>query len=412
VRTERAADVVRRIAAGSRMLATPSCATPETLLRAVGEAAGEIPGWSLRSGLLLGDQPYLPAVDRGELRFATWHVVAGQRAALAAGRMDYVPMRAGDIPGLLPGTFDVLLLRIPPPAKDGTANLGPSTSWTQQALAHATTVIAEIDPGLPTTVGDTVIPSGRIDAFVDAETPTCRYESAATTPVSDRIARNVLELLPRAVTLQVGIGAVPETLVRYVVEADLGDVSLVGMGCDAMVPLLDSSRNGPVLRSLELMGTEVLMSAADSNPAIEMIPSTQCHDPRWLATLDRFVSVNSAVEIDLGGQVASETVGGQVIAGVGGSFDFFQGAAWSPGGMRVVALQSTTPNGKISKIVPRLAEGTPVTIPRHTVDVVVTEYGVARLAGRSMAERAEALIAIAHPAFRDELADAVSDRRP
>jgi acetyl-CoA hydrolase len=160
----------------------------------------------------------------------------------------------------------------------------------------------------------------------------------------------------------------------------------------------------PAINAVELFGTRELLDFAHENPAVAVIPSTTCHNPRWLATIPRFVSINSAVEIDLTGQVGSEVIGGRVISGIGGSVDFFQGATWADGGVRVIAMQSTTPDGSISKIVPCLDAGTPVTVPRHAVDYVVTEHGVARLAGRSLRERAEALVAIADPRYRDELA--------
>jgi 4-hydroxybutyrate CoA-transferase len=394
---------------GSRVLATPSCATPTTLLSALGVASAAIPKLSLMGGLMLGEQSFLDSVEAGTLAYRTWHVAPEQRKLVRRGLVDYIPMRAIDIPMWLPGCFEVLLVRVSPPDERGWCSLGPSASWTRVALDAATMVIAEVDPDFPVTFGDTGVHVDEIDHLVDSATATPQYRSAATTQISDAIARHVLGLLPIDPCVQLGIGAVPETVAASLGEADLGQIRIVGMGCDAMVDLIDRSPTGrrPVLQSVELMGTEVLMSAAHRNPRIEMIPSTQCHDPRWLASLDRLVSVNSAVEIDLGGQVASETIGGNVIAGIGGSFDFFEGAHLAAGGRRVVALQSTTPDGSISKIVPSLATGTPVTLPRHTVDFVVTEHGIARLAGRSLRERAEALIQVAAPAFRDELAESL-----
>jgi acyl-CoA hydrolase len=214
--------------------------------------------------------------------------------------------------------------------------------------------------------------------------------------------------------VQLGIGSIPEAVAAGLGEAGLGDLRMVGMACDRFVNLFDTGAldptrvvPDPAVNSVELMGTRLLLDFADRNPAVAVIPSTRCHDPRWLGTLPRFVSINSAVEIDLSGQVGSEMIGGRVVSTIGGSFDFFEGAHYSDGGLRILAMQSTTPDGRITKIVPQLAAGTAVTVPRHTVDYVVTEHGAARLAGKSLRERAEALIAVAAPDHRDALADSL-----
>jgi acyl-CoA hydrolase len=238
------------------------------------------------------------------------------------------------------------------------------------------------------------------------------YISHEPTPAAARIAALVAELLPRNPTVQLGIGAVPEAVTVALGEGGLGTVRLVGMGSDHLVRLFDTGAlrrsdtfPNSAVTAVELLGTRTILDAAHENPAIGVVSSSTCHDPRWLATLPRLVSVNSALQVDLTGQVSGEGIGGRVLAGVGGSFDFFEGARASDGGLRIVALESTTDGGETSKIVPALGEGSAVSIPRHSVDVVVTEHGVARLAGRSLAERIDGLIGVASPSHRHALAD-------
>lgn len=410
-----AADAVRRIPSGSRVLATCCGGTPNTLLRELGRAAEEIDGLSLNTGLVLGPLPFLDAVRAGTLGMTTWHVTGEVRRLVREGVGEYVPIRAGDIPAWLPGTFDVLLLRVSSPDARGYCSMGPSTSWTRAALDAAPLVIAEIDADLPVTCGDSLVHVSELHIASETDTPSPTYEPASTSDISNRIAERVLELLPRDVTAQLGIGAIPETVAAKLIDADLGRLGVVGMGCDQMIPLLDATRRGrlgePVLWSVELLGTRDLLDVAHRNPAVSMVSSALAHNPLWLAERGRLVSVNSAVEVDLTGQVASETVAGSPVAGIGGSADFFEGAHLSSGGLRIIALPAATPDGAISKIVPRLAEGTPVTIARHSVDVVVTEHGVAHLTGRGVRERAEALLAVVAPEFVDVLSEHVPTRR-
>ncbi len=411
------AEAIRRIAPRSTIVPTGGCSTAETLLRELGEASTEIAGLTLQCGLLLGTQPFSGAVRSGSLALRTWHVVGGTRELVRDGIADYIPLRGNDVPDWLPGNVDVLLARVSPPDSRGYCSFGPSTSFSRAAVDAASLVIAEVDEALPFTMGESLVHIDEIDVLTDADTPTCTYESAPTSEASDRIADLVLGLFPKNATLQFGVGAVPETVSSRLAEAGLGHITLVGMGCDSMVGLLDQGRaraaktGKPLLWTLELLGTRQILDAADKNPAVFMLSSSMCHSPKWIGTFDRFVSINSAVEVDLFGQVSSETVGGQAVAGIGGSMDFFEGAHLSGsagnGGLRIVALQSTTPNGKISKISSFFPEGTPVTIPRHSVDFVVTEHGVARLFGRSVRERAEALIEIAAPQHRGALADSL-----
>jgi len=390
----------------AHLVATPGCGAPTTLLHAVNkEAPGR--GWTLSSGLLLGEYPFLDAVRTGDLRYRTWHVMAPVSDLVADGIAGFVPARASRVAALLEAhRVDVALVRITPPDRHGYCSLGPSAGYGLDAVRLAGVRIGEVDPDLPWTFGNTTVHESTFDALVDTADPTPQYASAKPSSVSSRIAGFVLGLLPTNPTLQIGIGAIPEAVVNALAHGDLGEIRFAGMATDEMVDLFEcgvipADGDGPAIISPELMGSQRLMRFADRNPAVGVYPSSTAHNAAVLGRTARFVSVNTAIEVDLSGQVNSEVIRGRQISGVGGSLDFVDAASRSAGGLRVIALPSVTPDGSRSRIVRSI--GT-VTIPRSMVDAVVTEHGVARLDGKTSAERAEALIAIAHPDHRDSLA--------
>jgi 4-hydroxybutyrate CoA-transferase len=366
----------------------------------------------LLSGLQLGDYPFLDAVERGALRFDTWHVHGPARRGFEEGWVGHVPCRASEVPRLLRtwGT-DTAFVRLSPPDRNGYLSLGPSVSYPLPALLGASTVIAEIDPTLPRTHGQSYVHRSQLTALVDSDEPAPEYPAAIPDEISIRIAERILQLLPREPVLQVGIGSIPEALVSALPRADLGAVRFAGMATDAMVPLFDSGTlrpsvtvPDPAILAVELMGTRRLLDAAHDHPAIGVYPSTVAHTPTVLAQLDRFVSINSAIEVDLGGQVNAEMLRGRQVSSVGGAYDFVEAGLASSGGLRITALPATAARGQVSRIVPRLPDAV-ATIPRHAADLVVTEHGVADLRGRTLRERAEALIAIADPAHQAVLSD-------
>ncbi len=404
VPTKEACAAIAHAGVGAHIVATAGCGTPTTLLRALSKhAAGR--AWTLSSGLLLGEYSFVPQVRSGDLRYLTWHVMPPVRDLVAAGAAQYSPIRASHLAAILQRRgVDVALARISTPDRHGYVSVGPSASYALDALRLASVRIGEVDPQLPRTFGDTAVHKTVFDAMIDSADPTPVYTSAPPGEVSARIAEHVLAVMPQDPTLQIGIGAIPEAVVSALATADLGQVRFAGLVTDDMVDLFDlgvipRSCGGPVFVSPELMGSAKLMQFADRNPAVGVYPSSVAHDPVRLGRSPRFVSLNTAIEVDLGGQVNSEAIGGRQVAGIGGSLDFADAAARSIDGMGIIALPSTTPRG-ISRIV---ASAATVTIPRSMIDVVVTEYGVARIGGRDVAERTEALIGIAHPDHRDRL---------
>lgn len=413
IRTVRPKIALRALPSAANVIASQGCSTPETLLGALGRHAQERPGGRLSAGLLLGTYPFATAVRTGALQYRTWHVGGPVRQLASDGLVDYVPCRASDVPLGLTRGYDAMLVRVSPPDRHGFCNLGPSLSYTREALKAAAVVIAEVDPAFPRTCGDTALHVDDVDYLVDADTPMCQYMSQPITGSSRSIASHVVSLLPRNPVIQLGIGAIPEAVVEQIGSRDLGRIRVVGMATDRMVSLLDlmgHKRRGErcgILRAVELMGTDTLMSAADLNPDVQMVPSVMGHDPKELGREAAFVSINGALAVDLSGQVAAESIGTRVVAGIGGSFDFFEAAHLSVGGLRIIALPAQAPGGA-SSIVSRLPCGTAVSIPRHSVDVIVTEYGVARVTGLSLRERADALIAISSPQHRSDLFESVT----
>ncbi|MER5619425.1 acetyl-CoA hydrolase/transferase C-terminal domain-containing protein [Streptosporangium sp. NPDC002544] len=405
---------VRLLPENAHIVGAPGCGTPETLLRALGETADLLHAPTLYSGLQLGGYPFLDAVRQGHLRYLTWHPYGPARRSVAAGFGEYVPTRASAVPGLFDHwNTDAALVRVSPPDRNGYCSLGPSASYVRAAVTRARVVLAEVDPLVPRTYGDTTLHVSEITALVEADTPMCEFHEAARDEVSDRIAAHVLDLLPERPVLQFGLGSIPESLIHGLAHSDLRGAQVIGMATDAMVALFErgvlsplSVMPSPAISAVELMGTRILMDFADRNPAIGVFDSRTGHTPWHLGGLPGVVSVNSAVEVDLFGQVNSETVRGIQVSGIGGSIDFVEGAYGSPGGLSVIAIGSRTADGRHSRIVPALASDAVVTVPRHTPDVVVTEYGVAWLRGRTRAERAESLASVAHPDHRAGLMSA------
>jgi len=403
-------DALDRIPAGGRIIAGAYCGGPTSLLRGVADrSAGR--GWQLCTGLLLDDGGAYEAAGSGDLRLMTWHVSGAGRELAERGLLDYLPVRASQLEKrMATWDLDAALIRVTPPDSDGWCSLGPSAGYALTAIKTAKLCIAEVDDALPRTFGQSRVHVTALDVLVPSTTPTPTYHSVDPDDVSRAIARHVLTLLPDRPVLQVGVGAATEAIVTALAEAGVDQLRFVGMGTDAMVDLferglLDDDR--PVIQSPDLFGTQRLMRFAHENPVVGVFPSSVAHSPQWLAEQQRLVSVNSAVEIDLSGQVNSEVVAGRQIAGIGGSIDFIEAATHSTRGLRVIGLPSTTRDGHRSRIVPRLGANATVTIPRGMVDVVVTEHGIAQLDGKTLRQRAEALINVAAPQHRQALGDAL-----
>lgn len=387
-----------------RVLLPPGCGEPRALIEEIVRQAPRLRPLTLMGGLLLGDYPFCAPEYRESFRWVTFHVMPRLRDALGRGQAEFLPIRYFDTLSVFgpggPWAADAVLVHTAPPDAASRLSLGVSTSYPLPLARTAPLVIAEVNRRMPRTLGDASLPLDRVAAWVETDRPVVPYPAPAGGDVERRIAAAVSELIPDGATVQVGIGSIPEAVAS--VLGDRRDLGLHSLLVDAMLPLLT---RGVVTRSRvgEIMGTEPLFRFVHENRLVHMEPSSRIHNPRVVATLPRFVSINSAIEVDLTGQVNAESVGDRQVSGIGGQFDFVEGAYWAPGGRSVIALPSTGRGGELSRIVARLPAGAKVTTPRHLTDCVVTEFGRAELRGRSVTERVRALLAIAHPRFRADL---------
>jgi 4-hydroxybutyrate CoA-transferase len=319
-------------------------------------------------------------------------------------------MRQGDAVRVFsrkgPWPVDAALMQVSPPDEHGFCSLGVSIGHTLPLSQEAKLVIAEVNPRMPRVLGKSFIHLSQIDYIVESDRELLEYPSSGKPGEKEiAIGRHAAELIPDGATLQIGIGAIPEAILDGLL--DKRDLRFFAMGVDKIVDMVEKGMvvagGEPKIRVTEILGSRKLFDFVHNNPMVEGRALPETINPRVTGQIPKFCSVVSAIELDLTGQVNAETVKGRQISAIGGSFDFIQGALFSEDGCSILALTSTTPDEKISRIVPQLPSGTAVTTPRHSVQHVVTEYGAAEIWGRSMRERAEALVGIAHPKFRDEL---------
>jgi len=400
-----AREAIRRIPDGARVILPHGAIEPTAIYTAFREEHERFRHLHLYSGLQFGAYAYLERGLGKHFTYTTWQASAKLRPLFHEHRADFLPLRFRDVLSVVapdgPLPPDVVVIQVAPP-ENGRVNLGISVSLYQELTRVARMVIAEINPNMPRTRGQSEIPVERISFAVESEQPLGEYRSPRRSERDERIADLVLDLVPRDAWVQIGVGAIPDLVLSRLHEVR-GAHLHSGMLTDGLIDFVERSRHDAKVVTGELCGTAKLYEWVARTKAVELQPTAVTHGFHSIARLPRFVSVNSAVEVDLHGQINGETVGGVQMSGAGGSLDFVDGAAASAGGMAVLALSSTTENGAFSKIVTRLAAEAPATIPRVSADVVVTEFGVARLRGRTLRQRADALRAIAHPSYRDQL---------
>ncbi len=398
-------EAVARIPDGARVILPHGAVEPTTFYEALIQDHQRFRDLHLYSGLQFGSYAYLDAGLGDHFTYTTWQASAKLRSLFREQRVEFLPLRFRDVLSVVrpggPVPPDVVVVQIAPP-ENGRANLGISVSLYQELTRVAPMVIAEINPHMPRTRGTTEIPVERITFAIESDRPLGEYATPRRTERDERIADETLDLIPDGAWVQIGVGAIPDRVLGRLHEVR-GAHLHSGMLTDGLIDFVERSRHDPQVVTGEVCGSAELYSWLARAPAVQLHPTPVTHGFESIARRPRFVSINSAVEIDLQGQINGETVAGVQMSGAGGSLDFVDGAAASEGGMAILALSSTTENGKFSKIVTRLAAEAPATIPRVSADVVVTEYGVARLRGKTLRQRAEALRSIAHPDFRDHL---------
>lgn len=396
-----------------RVYIHPGAAEPETLVRALIERAPHLSRVEIIHLLTLGDAGYVrPGMER-HFRHTAMFVGANVREAVNTGRADYMPVDLSEVPrlftsGLLP--LDACLIQVSPPDEHGYCSFGVGVDCTMAAADVARTVIAQVNTEMPRTLGDSFIHVSKLDRIVEVSRPLLELPRRPAGEEHRRIARHVAGLIEDGATLQMGIGGVPDAVL-----ACLGDRRDLGihteMFSDGVMELVEAGvinnerktlHRGKIVSAF-LMGSRTLYEFVHNNPIIELHPTEYTNDPFIIAANDRMVAINSALQVDLTGQVCADSMGTGIYSGVGGQVDFIRGAARSKGGRPIIALPATARGGSVSRIVPVLDPGSGVVTTRADVHYVVTEHGVASLHGRTLRQRAEALIAIAHPSFRDEL---------
>lgn len=371
--------------------------------------------------LTLGDAPYVRPEFTDRFRHNALFIGPNVRDAVVEGRADYTPVFLSEIPNLIRSRripVDVSIVSVTPPDADGYCSLGTHIDISPAAIEAARLVIAEVNPRLPRTFGPYRLHIDTIDAMVEADHAIPALPPPPARPETEAIARNIADLIPNGATLQLGIGAIPNAVLSFLQNHnDLGihtEMFSDGVMELAKRGVINGSRKtlhpGRMISSF-LLGTQPLYEFVDCNPMVELYPVDYTNDPFIIAQNDDMIAINTALQVDLTGQVCSDSIGTQFYSGIGGQVDFIRGAAKSRRGKPIIAIPSTACNGTVSRIVPHLEEGAGVVTTRGDVHYVVTEYGVADLHGRNIRERAMALISIAHPKFRPWLLAEAKQRR-
>ncbi len=410
---EKALDVVK---SGQRMFMTGNCSVPQVLLAELVRRAASLTDVEIVQVLTIGEADYVQPGMEQHLRVNTLFISDNVRAAVNEGRADFTPCRLSEIPllfsrGALP--LDVAMIHASPPDEHGFCSFGLEVGITKAAAAHAKVVIAEINLQMPRTLGDSFIHISRITHAVPVDYPIPERTMGTPNELSMAVGKHVAALIEDGSTLQMGIGAIPDGVLYYLKDKrDLGIHS--ELFSDGVIDLYEQGiitnekktlHRGKMVAGF-LLGSSRLYRFVDNNPVVELHPTEYVNDPYVIRQNYRMVSINSAIEVDLTGQVCADSIGTRLYSGVGGQLDFVRGAARSNGGKPIIALPSSgksrdgTP---FSRIVARLRPGAGVVTTRNDVHYIVTEHGVANLYGKTIRQRARALIDVAHPDFREEL---------
>jgi acetyl-CoA hydrolase len=417
-----AEDAVKVVRPGDHVWLHGGCNNPEELLGALVGRAGELHDVEVTHLLTFGAADHVDPKYAGSFRHRALFTGPNVRQAVNEGRADFVPVFLSEIPGLIRSRaipVDVAFIQISPPDEHGFCSYGVGVECTKAASESAREVVALVNRRMPRSLGDCFIHVSRLTHVVEIDRPVIELPMVTEVgEVARAIGKNVADLIENGSTLQMGIGEIPDAVLLFLKEKrDLGIHT--EMFSDGMVELFESGvvtgeaktlHKGKIISSF-VLGSKMTFDFLDNNPFVEFHPSDYVNDPFVIAQNDRMVAINSAIAVDITGQVCSDSMGRSIYSGFGGQVDFIRGARRSRGGKPIIALPSTAKDGKISRIVDVLAEGSGVVTSRADVQYVVTEYGVANLFGKSLRERALALIECAHPDFREELRQAARARK-
>ncbi len=403
---------VSLIPANSTIFIHSVVAAPSVLISALMERASELCNMQVVQIHTEGPAPYAEPAWGNTFRTTCFFVGANLREAVADGRADYAPVFLSEVPGVFRSRtvpVDVALIQVSPPDRHGYVSLGTSVDISLAAIESARLVIAQVNPHMPRTHGDGIIPVSMIHYGVEAPVPLHEVSSPAITPVESAIGRNVASLVEDGATLQMGIGSIPDATLSFLAShRDLGiHTEMFSEG------VIDLAEKGVITGTKKkvlphkivgsfLMGTRRLYDFVHDNPSVMMLESSFVNDTSVIRQNPRVTAINSAIEVDITGQVCADSIGTRHYSGIGGQMDFMRGATLSEGGKAIIAMPSTTTSG-VSRIAATLNQGAGVVTTRGHVRYVVTEYGVAELYAKPLRDRARALIAIAHPDHRETL---------
>ncbi|HOS05674.1 MAG TPA: acetyl-CoA hydrolase/transferase C-terminal domain-containing protein [Syntrophorhabdaceae bacterium] len=406
-----AEEAIQKVKSGDRIVFSHACGEPRVLPATLMKRVDELTDVQIVHMVPMGEALYCRPEYAGSFRHVALFSGAPTREAIWENRADYVPYVFSEIPFLFDSVLpvDVAMVTVSPPDKNGFCSLGVSVDYTKKAVESAKIVIAEINKAMPRTHGDSFVHVSEIDCFVEVDIPIAELKATELTEVEINIGKYVTELIEDGSCLQLGIGGIPDAVLK-----NLGSLKDLGvhseMISDGVKHLVEKGIINGRKKNFHkdkivitfLMGSREFYDWVDDNPIIEMRTVDYTNNPYIIAQNKNMVAINSALEVDLLGQVCADTIGPKQFSGVGGQLDFVRGARMSEGGKAVIALPSTVKGG-ISRIVPTLKEGAAVTTSRNDVDYVVTDYGIASLKGKTVRDRMKALINIAHPNVREEL---------
>jgi len=396
---EQAVSVVK---SGERVFLGTACATPRSLIRALESSEEKVFDVKLIHFLTDGAIPMKDGIPKTRFQHKVFFVGSDTREAIKNGKAEYIPISIAQLPRLIENEkipIDVAMIQVSPPDMNGFVSLGVSVDITRAAVLKAKKVIAEVNPNMPYTHGDSLIPMDRIDAFVEVNTPVIEYLHKPADAIGEQIARYVARIIHDNSTLHTGIGRIPNEMLKY-----LTNRKNLSIHSDVITePVIDLIEKNVITGSIVTsycMGTKALYNLIDRNTQFAFHPIDYICRPDIISGINRLVSVTQAFSIDLMGQACADQFGGEFYSGIAAQLEFIRASSLSPGGKSIICLSSTTDDGQESRIRPLLREGEGVTIPRSDVHYVITEYGSAYLYCKSIQEKALALIEIAHPDFR------------
>ncbi|MDH4271297.1 MAG: 4-hydroxybutyrate CoA-transferase [Candidatus Aminicenantes bacterium] len=408
-----AEEVVSVVKSGDRVYISGNAATPYFLMKALAARKDELKDVELVHVLLLGDDPLSKPEMEGHFRHNSLFVGPADRKAINEGRADYVPIFLHQIPSLFTSgqmSLDVAVLHVSPPDEHGFMSLGVEVLASKAAAETAKVVIAQVNDRMPRVLGDSFLHISRFHKVVEISEPLPQLEKSPFSDVERMIGKYIAELIEDGSTLQLGIGGIPDAVLAALAgRRDLGIHT--EMVSDGVMEAIEAGIVTGAKKTFHpykvvitfALGSDRLYEFIDNNPVIEAHPTDYVNHPFNVARNDNMIAINSAIEVDITGQVCSDSIGTFIYSGFGGQVDFIRGAAHSKGGKPIIALPSTAKDGEMTRIVPFLKKGAGVVTTRADVRAIVTEYGVAHLWGKNLHERTKALINIAHPKFRPDL---------